>query len=90
VAPAPEDSLDDRIAGPAALLGVLAACIVAGFWPLAGWRIAALLVSGVVGLAVVPVVAPLVPAYFRLLVPLLALAGGFSVAASVVRTGTED
>jgi hypothetical protein len=88
VAPAPEDSLDDRIAGPAALLGVLAACIVAGFWPLAGWRIAALLVSGVVGLAVVPVVAPLVPAYFRLLVPLLALAGGFSVIASVVRRDT--
>ena len=81
--PPAAESFEDRLGGPVAMLGVLAALIIAGVWPSPAWRTTALVVSVVVGLALVPVVQPLVPGSVRLVIPLLVLAGGVSVVASV-------
>jgi hypothetical protein len=75
---------DARVAGLVVAIGMCVAVACAGVWPWAGFRGASLAFGLIAGLVVLPLVAPLVPAYFRPLVPLLTVAGALTVAASVV------
>lgn len=78
------DSSDARVVGLVVALGMLVAVGCAGVWPRAGFRPASLAFSLIAGFLLLPFVAPLVPAYFRPLVPLLTFAGALTVAVSIV------
>jgi len=78
------DNEDARIPAVAAALGALVAVACVGFWPAAGGLlgIAASVFAGLLLLSVIPAT---LPAMNLWLIPLTALAGGASVAASVRR-----
>lgn len=76
------DSGDARVVGLMVMLGMLVAVVCAGLWASPSFRVAGLLLSLCAGLLIAPVVAELVPAYFRWIVPLLTLVGGASVIVS--------
>src|SRR5262245_3535137 len=78
------DSSDARVVGLVVAIGMFVAVACAGVWPWSGVRPASLACSLVAGLLLLPFVAPLVPTYFRPLVPLLTFAGALTVAASMV------
>jgi hypothetical protein len=81
---------DTLVPGLIAAVGVLSALACAGFWP--GHRLAILGVSAAVGLLIFPVAAVALPPNTRWMLPWLSLAGGSSVAFSLVRAsrGTSD
>jgi hypothetical protein len=81
-------SQDARVAGLAVTSGLLVAVVCAGVWSSGGWRMGSLLLSLLAGVALLPWLGPLVPGYFRTLMPLLSLLGGLSLIASV-REGSE-
>jgi hypothetical protein len=68
-------------------VGVLSALGCAGFWP--GQKPAILGISVAVGLLLLPAAAILLPPYSRWMPPFLSLAGGASVAISVVRSSQQ-
>jgi hypothetical protein len=74
---------DATVPGLIVVLGILTASACAGFWP--GHRLALLGVSVAVGLLFAPALTTILPPYIVWMLPLLSLAGGASVAVSVVR-----
>jgi hypothetical protein len=74
---------DTLVPGLMAMAGVLSALSCAGFWP--GHRLAVSGVGAAVGLLIFPVAAAALPPNTRWMLPLLAAAGGASVASSLVR-----
>jgi hypothetical protein len=77
------NSFKDRVAGPVVTLAMLVAIVCATAWSSKSWRVVAIILSGLSGLALLPALGPIVPGYFRVVIPLLALAGGWSVVRSV-------
>jgi hypothetical protein len=78
------DSEDAQIPGVAAVLGVLAAIACIGLRPSAG-RLTCLVVSLAAGLLLLPAISPTLPLLTRWMLPVVSLAGGASVAMSLVR-----
>ena len=76
----PEDA---QVPGLMVGVGVLSALACAGFWP--GHRLSLLGDSLPVGLLLVPAAVIVMPPYVPWMIPLLSLAGGASVAVSLVR-----
>jgi Concanavalin A-like lectin/glucanases superfamily/VanZ like family len=81
----PTRSDDAIVPGLMVAVGMLSAVACAGFWP--GHRPSLLGVSLAVGLMLVPAAAIILPPYVPWILPLLSLAGGASVAASLTRSG---
>jgi Concanavalin A-like lectin/glucanases superfamily/VanZ like family len=77
------DSDPDKVAGPVVIVGMLVAFGCVGLWPTSRFRVPCLILSFLTGFLLIPSITPVVPAFFRSLVPLLTLAGGASVAVSV-------
>ena len=73
---------DGRLSGVIISIGLLIAVAVAGLWPASSFRAAALVLSGAVGVAVIPMLRAAVPDGFRWVIPLLTLAGGAAVIVS--------
>ncbi|ESS71232.1 putative integral membrane protein [Methyloglobulus morosus KoM1] len=83
------DNEDKELPGIAATLGVLVALACIGIWPSYQWPIL-LGISFAAGLLLLTVTAPNLPAFNTWMLPLVSLAGGASVAASVRRPGKHD
>jgi hypothetical protein len=73
---------DSKIPLMAAILGVLAAVACVGFLP-SDARLPCMIASLAAGLCLLPLMAPTVPSITRLMMPLVSLAGGVSVAVSL-------
>lgn len=82
----PEDAMLPAAAG---VLGVLAAVACVGFFPSSGWLLC-LIVSTSAGVLLIPSTTSNLPAFNMWLTPLVSLAGGASVAASVRRQSAPD
>jgi hypothetical protein len=75
---------DSRMAGLVVAFGLLLSIACAGLWPTAAYRLPCLLVSFGAGFLLVWSLGT-VPNYYRVAIPLLTLAGGASVVASICR-----
>jgi hypothetical protein len=75
---------DEKVPAAAATLGVLVAVACVGLWPSAG-SLLYLLCSFAAGLILLPATAPTLAPFTLWMLPLVSLAGGASVAASVCR-----
>jgi hypothetical protein len=87
--PCPPDPADARLGGLVFAVGALVAVAVIGLWPpRGGWRVAAVASSFVAGILLAPVLAAVLPALLRWLMPVLTLAGGVIVEAGT-RAATD-
>jgi hypothetical protein len=77
------DSFDARVAGLVVAFGMLVAVVCVAILPSAQLRVWTTTLSLLAGVLLVPSLAPITPAHFRWLAPLLTCAGGFSMVASV-------
>ena len=77
---------DSRMAGLVVAFGLLLSIACAGLWPASDYRVPCLLVSLGAGFLLVWSLGT-VPNYYRVAIPLLTLAGGASVVASIRRPG---
>jgi Concanavalin A-like lectin/glucanases superfamily/VanZ like family len=74
---------DARIAGVLVALGMVVAVACVGLWPSPRFAVPCLLLSALTGVLVLPSIEQVVPQFFALGIPLLTLAGGATVLASV-------
>lgn len=80
---------DSRSSGLIVVLGVLVAIAVLGFWPTVSRRTLCLACFAT-GLLLIPTIDPLMPAGYRWFFPLFTLAGGASIAFSIVPRETPS
>jgi VanZ family protein len=84
----PLKNTDARVAGLVVAVGMLFAVVSVGAWPSRRFAAPTLVLTLIAGAALVPALAPVIPAYLKFAVPFLTLAGGAVVVASV-REATE-
>jgi VanZ family protein len=87
----PNDSTDARVVGLVVAVGMLFAVVSLSVWPARGFAVPTvptLVLTLIAGAALMPALVGVIPAYFEFAVPLLTLAGGTVVVASV-RDATE-
>jgi VanZ family protein len=79
----PKDSADARVVGLIVAVGMLVAVVSVSLWPSRRFGAPTLALTLIAGAALVPALAPVVSPYFKFALPLLTLAGGAVVVASV-------